>query len=347
MKVTAIIKSNSRQCKETFDIPEGANVEEYIMKIIDNFNATLKPGEKKRTFVKIVKVNKVTTYSDFKLAMEIISARQKQIAKINEYYFDEIHGDSVPGTIKYFKKLQYLEEMLNYIHNMRTVFRYELLEELLEEGMKRGWKTIRKVKNVIKKLNKPLKATSVNEDNKFDFKTKEGIAKWLDFMEIEDYTINNDLTVDVNGYVELGEKDLAKIPIQFGKVNGYFNCYDNNLTSLEGAPKYVGRNFYCGDNNELASLEGAPKYVGGSFWCGDIPKLTSLEGAPERVDGDFTCYNNELTSLDGAPEYVGGYFDCRNNPNLNYEYLNDFDFSFVKGKIRTDFIDINNKWNNK
>lgn len=32
------------------------------------------------------------------------------------------------------------------------------------------------------------------------------------------------------------------------KVNGSFDCSSNQLTSLEGAPKEVGGDFYCQDN---------------------------------------------------------------------------------------------------
>ena len=55
---------------------------------------------------------------------------------------------------------------------------------------------------------------------------------------------------------------------------GSFSCTNNNLTSLEGAPREVKGDFNCSDNN-----------------------LTSLEGAPREVKGDFYCYNNNLTSL--------------------------------------------------
>ena len=54
------------------------------------------------------------------------------------------------------------------------------------------------------------------------------------------------------------------------KVNGNFNCSNNNLTSLEGAPKEVGGSCYCYENN-LTTLEGAPKTVGGNFDCGNNP----------------------------------------------------------------------------
>jgi len=36
------------------------------------------------------------------------------------------------------------------------------------------------------------------------------------------------------------------------------------LTSLVGAPKYVGRNFDC-SNNQLESTKGKPEFIGGEF----------------------------------------------------------------------------------
>jgi len=125
----------------------------------------------------------------------------------------------------------------------------------------------------------------------------------------------------------------GKFIIKFGKVKGYFDCYKYELTTLKGAPKYVGRDFDCAFNNltslkgapekvggyfncsdnKLTSLEGAPKYVGGSFYC-SYNNLTSLEGAPEKVVVGFYCSHNKLTSLEGAPKYVGGNFVCFDNP---------------------------------
>jgi hypothetical protein len=46
---------------------------------------------------------------------------------------------------------------------------------------------------------------------------------------------------------------------------GDFNCRDNELTSLEGAPKEVQGGFYC-NKKQLTSLEGAPKDVRGGFY---------------------------------------------------------------------------------
>ena len=127
---------------------------------------------------------------------------------------------------------------------------------------------------------------------------------------IENYTINNEGSIDVNGSVYLEVKGLTKLPIRFRNVSesfmyGHFYCYNNNLTSLEGAPNRVGGDFVC-NNNQLTSLEGAPTSVGGDFYCFNN-KLTSLEG------GGFYCSNNQLTSLEGAPSQVGGGFYCHNN----------------------------------
>ena len=128
---------------------------------------------------------------------------------------------------------------------------------------------------------------------------------------IKNYSINEDGSIDVDGSVDLSNLKLSKIPIKFGRVSDHFYCYSNQLANLEGAPSYVGGDFYCGFNN-LSSL-GAPNHVGGGFYC-QYNQLASLEGAPSYVGGDFFCYNNQLASLEGAPSYVGGGFDFENNP---------------------------------
>ena len=135
--------------------------------------------------------------------------------------------------------------------------------------------------------------------------------EWLEEMNIKNYKINPDGTVDVNGDVDISQKQLTEIPIQFGKISGNFYCYNNNLTTLKGAPIYVGGDFTC-SYNKLTSLKGAPEYVGGHFYCYNN-NLTSLDGAPKYIEGDFYCNKNKLTSLEGAPKKVGGIFSCSGN----------------------------------
>jgi hypothetical protein len=131
---------------------------------------------------------------------------------------------------------------------------------------------------------------------------REDIESWLKKYNIKNYTINDDLTVDVNGSVYISNTSLKEIPIQFNIVNGVFDCSHNELTSLKGCPKEVNGSFYCYNN-----------------------KLTSLESGPTEVRGNFDCDNNELTSLD---------YLSRININSIYsdfpkEYVLDF---FIKNR---------------
>ena len=108
--------------------------------------------------------------------------------------------------------------------------------------------------------------------------------------DIKNYTINPDGSIDVDGNVDLSYMDLTEIPLKFNKVSGSFYCYNNQLTSLVGGPKEVGRNFDC-YNNQLTSLERSPIELGGSFWC-NRNKLTSLEGYNGEYDKLY-CNNKE------------------------------------------------------
>ena len=74
---------------------------------------------------------------------------------------------------------------------------------------------------------------------------------------IKNYIINEDGSIDVDGDVDLSNRELIELPLKFRNVSGYFNCSNNELTSLEGAPSSVGGNFYC-SGNKLTSLEGFP-----------------------------------------------------------------------------------------
>jgi hypothetical protein len=112
---------------------------------------------------------------------------------------------------------------------------------------------------------------------------------------IRDYTLNGDGSIDVDGDVNLSFKGLSELPLKFGIVSANFYCNNNQLTSLQGAPREVGGNFYC-HFNQLTSLRGAPGEVGGGFYCHNN-QLTSLQGAPRVVAVSFSCHNNQLTTL--------------------------------------------------
>ena len=79
-------------------------------------------------------------------------------------------------------------------------------------------------------------------------------------FSIENYTINPDGSIDVDGnlYLDLdvypSGKKLDRFPLKFRKVNGNVDCSNNNLTSLEGCPQEVGEHFNC-ERNNLTSLD--------------------------------------------------------------------------------------------
>ena len=97
---------------------------------------------------------------------------------------------------------------------------------------------------------------------------KAEIEAWCDDMGIENYTINSQGEIDVNGNVYLGEKKFKELPYKFGKIKGNFLLsYCKNLTSLKNCPDYVNDSFDIDGCSQLDSLEGCPKEVGWSFYC--------------------------------------------------------------------------------
>lgn len=113
---------------------------------------------------------------------------------------------------------------------------------------------------------------------------------------IYNYTINDNLTVDVNGNVSLEYKTLTEIPVKFNIVNGYFDCSHNLLTSLKNSPKKVNA-FYCYNN-----------------------QLTSLKYLPEIITNTLTINNNQITSLKYIPDNIQ-YIFCLNNPINTLKYI--------------------------
>ncbi len=130
--------------------------------------------------------------------------------------------------------------------------------------------------------------------------------------DIRKYTINDDMSISVNGNVDLSYKNLKSIPIKFKEVGGGFYCSNNQLTSLKGCPETVGGSFYC-SNNQLTSLEGCPETVSGYFYCG-YNQLTSLEYYPGTVGGVFYCGHNQITNFDGLPEFFERPISLYGNP---------------------------------
>ena len=129
------------------------------------------------------------------------------------------------------------------------------------------------------------------------------IEQWLKKYRIfYNYTINLDLTIDVDGNVNLHNYPDKELPdyIQFNIVKKTFDISFSNIISLRGCPKEC-KEFNCDCCENLTSLEGAPKECE-FFYCNNCENLTSLEGAPTKCP-IFDCQRcNSLASLKGSPK---------------------------------------------
>ena len=169
--------------------------------------------------------------------------------------------------------------------------------------------------------------------------TKQKIKDLCEKYDIENYTINDDMSIDVDGDVSLNNYGLFELPLTFRKVTGYFDCLNNQLTTLKGAPIEVGEHFDANNNyltnldylpkkieediyianNKLTSLKGLPEVVYGDVYC-THNKLTNFEGSPKEVYGTFTCAGNDITSLKGCPEFIEKDFSINKNKVTSFEY---------------------------
>ena len=137
------------------------------------------------------------------------------------------------------------------------------------------------------------------------------IEKWLKEHSINNYMISEDFYITVQGNVNLNQKlKVNKLPVRFKMVDGYFDISNNGLTSLDGCPKIVTRDFNC-SKNKLTSLFEGPSEVG-DFDC-SFNQLKSLSYAPKEVKGNFDCSNNQIDSIKGMPRTIKGFFKCSYN----------------------------------
>ena len=111
---------------------------------------------------------------------------------------------------------------------------------------------------------------------------------------IRNYTINPDGSIDVDGDVLLSHKDLTKLPLTFNKVKYLFDCSSNHLTTLEGAPKEVGRSFDC-SFNYLTSLKYVPTLIGDELNC-SFNNIKTFEYIPEYLYS-LCCEGNDIYDI--------------------------------------------------
>ena len=147
---------------------------------------------------------------------------------------------------------------------------------------------------------------------------KKLLSKKLNEYQIDNYVINEDLTVDVNGNVNFSNKNLIDIPIKFNIVNGIFDCSKNHITNLKNSPNKVYK-FIC-SNNELSNLENGPVEVLYEYDC-SCNKITSLSNMPTNTIDIVRCDYNKLVNLRGISP-INKKIIANNNGLFSVEGLN-------------------------
>jgi hypothetical protein len=134
-------------------------------------------------------------------------------------------------------------------------------------------------------------------------KNKIRIQAWLDGMNIKNYTINDDSTVNINGDLNLFGHELTNIPIHFKEITGTVDLGNNQLTELPLLPKEIKS--LGVDANKLENLLGCPEIIHNHFDCSSN-NLISLKGGPEKVYGSYEAHDNMIEFYQNVPKYIGG-----------------------------------------
>lgn len=142
------------------------------------------------------------------------------------------------------------------------------------------------------------------------------IEQFLNNLGIVQFYIKSNLTVDIYESICISNLNLKEIPFKINKVKGYFDCSDNQLTSLKNCPVEVTGFFDCSQN-----------------------ELTSLEFGPKKVGTFYNCYNNKLNDLKHLPKKILGSLDYRNN-NLTDNYF-ESDVKIVYTSLVSSGLEVN------
>ena len=127
------------------------------------------------------------------------------------------------------------------------------------------------------------------------------IEEWLEKYGVKNYKINDNLTIDVSGFTDLQDYDKEELPeyIQFNNSDTFY-ISGLNLKTLRGCPKKCF-SFSCSNSPNLDSLEGGPKEVKRDFYCGDgkTPiKPNFLKGLPMKCDSIWVKCNETDNKLE-------------------------------------------------
>ena len=123
------------------------------------------------------------------------------------------------------------------------------------------------------------------------------ICYWYD---IENYTINKDKSIDVDGEVHIIDRKLVELPLNFNRVTGDFLFNTKQLQTLKGSPIRIDG--YCDLSNcNLVSLDYCPEYIGGDLYL-EHNMLISLKNISKYIGGVLVLHDNQIRSLSYLPK---------------------------------------------
>ncbi len=161
---------------------------------------------------------------------------------------------------------------------------------------------------------------------------KAEIEAWLDEHKVRNYSLAKHeeygYVVNIDGGVNLNNKNLTTIPVKFGRVKKHFNVFSNQLTNLDFCPNYVGTDFLI-DGNNISSLEGMPRFIGGNAALNNNP-IKNLKGMSQRIGLSIFLDNTLITSLEGIPKNV--------HNTLSVERCQLTSLKYCPKKIKGDFL---------
>lgn len=151
---------------------------------------------------------------------------------------------------------------------------------------------------------------------------KSKIEKWLEeyFHNVSNatressFTINEDLTIDIDGFFACRWEGNFPDFIQFNEIRGDFMIqgftgqWNTVKTSLRGCPQKVYGDFDC-CRNDLKNLIGGPEYVQGYYVASLNPNIQSLEGLAKYIGKSFSCNNKSnltIKDIPGGTKIKGG-----------------------------------------
>ena len=162
--------------------------------------------------------------------------------------------------------------------------------------------------------------------------TKEEIKKWLNEQNLFKFSINDDLTVDMDNMDVSIYLKGNNLPVKFRKCKSNFDLIGKSLNSLIGLPDIIEGSLNI-EADKLKKIDFFPKKIGkGLFFSSN--SLTSLEGMDNcEITGKIRIETPNVKSLKGYPLNTTTDIDLALNLTILIENFPNIRWGDVKDKM--------------